>query len=158
LAIGVYSWKGIHPFVAPLWAGDTPEYAERRDGEALDASVYRLILGSLVALLAGFGAFRIAMPYAFKTPSITDFFELRVGGIGPIPIVYPDIMNQHRISDQVGQQKLLSGDSQWPPNVQWIGRSKWIWPVQQMIAWGMGPALGVPAWLGVGLAAIFGAR
>src|SRR6185437_10108294 len=36
-----------------------------------------------------------------------------------------------------------------PPDVQWIGRSKWLWPLQQMVAWGMGPALGITAWLGV---------
>ncbi len=148
LSVGVYCWKGVHPFVAPLWAGDTPEYAERRDGAALDASVFRFVTGSLLALVAGFIAFRIAMPYAFNSPSLGDFLSLRTGHMGPFPTIYPDIMNQHWLDDQVRQQDLLGGGS-FPPNVQWIGRSKWIWPAQQMIAWGMGPALGVTAWLGV---------
>ena len=39
--------------------------------------------------------------------------------------------------------------------MQWIGRSKWLWPAQQMISWGMGPALGVTAWLGLIFAAIY---
>src|SRR6185295_17610896 len=87
LAVGVYSWKGIFPYVAPLWAGDTKEYAEKRDGVALDRSVFTLIFGSIVALLAGFVAFRIAMPYAFNTPSWGDWFSYRSGHIGPIPLI-----------------------------------------------------------------------
>ena len=42
-------------------------------GAALDRSVFKLIMGSLVALLAGFIAFRIAMPYAFNTPDLGQF-------------------------------------------------------------------------------------
>ena len=64
-------------------------------------------------------------------------------------------MNQHWLGDQVAQQQLLSGDAAFPPNVQWIGRAKWLWPAQQMISWGMGPALGVTAWLGVIFAALY---
>jgi len=155
LAVGVYCWKGISPFVAPLWAGDKPDYAERRDGIELDKSVFKLVFGSLVALLAGFVAFRIAMPYAFNAPSFGDLLSFRSGHLGPFPTIYPDIMNQHWLDDQVSQQKLLSGSAAFPPDVQWIGRSKWIWPAQQMIAWGMGPALGVTAWLGLIFAAIY---
>ncbi len=155
LGVGVYCWKGIFPFVAPLWCGDRKEYADQRDGVELDRSVFSLVVGSLVALLAGFVAFRIAMPYAFNTPSFGDLLSLRSGHLGPFPTVYPDIMNQHWLDDQVGQQKLLSGSAAFPPDVQWIGRSKWIWPAQQMIAWGMGPALGVTAWLGLLFAGVY---
>jgi hypothetical protein len=63
-------------------------------------------------------------------------------------------MNHAWLKDQSDQQKLLSGGS-FPPNVQWIARSKWLWPVQQMICWGMGPALGITAWLGVVFAALY---
>lgn len=149
LAVGVYSWPGIKPFIAPLWAGDRQEYADARDGVALDRSVFTLVFGSLVVLLAGFVAFRIAMPYAFNSPSFGDLLSFQIGHIGRFPTVYPEIMNQHWLGDQVGQQKLLSGDAAFPPNVQWIGRSKWVWPAQQMISWGMGPALGVTSWLGL---------
>jgi YYY domain-containing protein len=154
LSIGVFCWKGIFPFLAPLWAGDKKEYAESRDGVALDRSVFKLVFGSLAALLAGFIAFRIAMPYAFNTPSFGDLLAFRSGHIGPLPLIYPDILNQHWLKDQEGQQKLLAGAA-FPPNVQWIGRSPWLWPAQQMVAWGMGPALGVTAWLGLIFTAIY---
>ncbi|MBI5288666.1 MAG: glycosyltransferase family 39 protein, partial [Chloroflexi bacterium] len=158
LGVGVYAWPGLMPFLAPLWAGDTPEYAAKRDGHKLDSSVAVLILGSLAALLAAFIAYRIAMPYAFKAPVVGDFFHLKFGKMGPFPTVYPDIMNGHWLKDQLDQEKLLSGNAAFPPNVQWIGRSKWLWPLQQMISWGMGPALGITAWIGVAFAAVYAWR
>jgi YYY domain-containing protein len=97
------------------------------------------------------------MPYAFKPPCIADLFTPKAGSIGPIPFVYPDIMNQHWLTDIQNQEELLSGGA-FPPNVQWIGRSRWLWPLQQMVSWGMGPAFGITAWLGVGFAAIYAWR
>lgn len=158
LSVGVYVWPGLKAYVAPWWAGDTKEYENARDGRALDRSVFILVFGSIVVLLAGFIAFRIAMPYAFNSPSFGDWLSWRRGAIGPLPTLYPDIMNQHWLGDQVDQQNLLGGNAAFPPNVQWIGRSKWLWPAQQMVAWGMGPALGVTAWLGLVFAAIYAAR
>jgi YYY domain-containing protein len=156
LGIGVFAWRGIGPFVAPIWSGDTPTYRAARDGRRLDASIVILLGGSLVALAAGFIAFRIAMPYAFKSPSFGDLFVPRSSSVWKFPFFYPDIMNHAWLKDQADQRGLLDG-SAFPPNVQWIGRSKWIWPAQQMISWGMGPALGITAWLGlvfVGIRAI----
>ncbi len=158
LGVGVYAWGGIKPYVAPMWAGDTPEYAVARDGRRLDSSIATLIIGSAIALLAGFLAFRVAMPYAFKTPSLGDWLSLRAGHVGPLPFPYPDIMNRHWLTDQTAQRQLLGGDAAFPPNVQWIGRSRWLWPAQQMISWGMAPALGITAWLGVPFAAWYARR
>ena len=157
LSVGVYAWPGLRPYIAPWWNGDEAQPAGR-DGQNLDRSVLTLITGSLIALVAAFVAFRIAMPYAFNTPNLGDLLSLKAGHLGPFPTIYPDILNQHWVGDQVDQRKLLSGDASFPPNVQWIGRSKWLWPAQQMIAWGMGPALGITAWLGVVFAAIYGIR
>ncbi len=148
LGIGVFAWRGIGPYVAPWWSGDTPQYRSARNGRQLDVSIMKLVGGSLLALAAGFIAFRIAMPYAFKSPNLGDLFVPRGGQLWKFPFTYPDIMNHAWLKDQSDQQSLLDGSS-FPPNVQWIGRSKWIWPAQQMISWGMGPALGVTAWLGL---------
>jgi hypothetical protein len=84
LAVGIYAWTGIRPFVAPLWAGDTAELAAERDGRKLDQSVLVLIAGSVLALLGAFVAYRIMMPYAFKPPSIADLFTPKAGSIGPV--------------------------------------------------------------------------
>lgn len=158
LAIGVRAWPPVQPYLAPLWAGNQAGWRGRRDGHRLDAAVFGAVGLSVVALLGAFIAFRVAMPYAFNAPALDDWFAFRRGHIGPLPFPYPDIMNQHWIADQADQNRLLSGNSSFPPNVQWIGRSKWIWPAQQMIAWGMGPALGITAWLGVAFAAVYAIR
>jgi YYY domain-containing protein len=154
LGVGIRAWGGIMPYVAPLWAGDTPEYAERRDGRTLDRSVVTLLAGSLVALLAAFVAYRLTMPYAFRSPDLADFLRLNLGHAGPLPLIYPDIMNPHWLQDIQNQEKLLSGEA-FPPNWQWVGRGRWFWPLQQMVSWGMGPAFGITAWLGVAFAAIY---
>src|SRR5438105_5104526 len=148
LAVGVYAWPSVKPFVAALWYGRLRKYQRAQDGRRLDFAVGRFVLGSLIALLAAFIAFRVAMPYAFKSPSLTDFFVLKRGGILGFPVIYPDIMNGHWLQDQLDQRNLLSGAA-FPPNIQWVGRSKWLWPMQQMITWGMGQTLGITAWLGV---------
>ncbi|MFN8423264.1 MAG: glycosyltransferase family 39 protein [Anaerolineae bacterium] len=35
----------------------------------------------------------------------------------------------------------------WPPNHQWWGRMGYVFPLRNMVLWGMGPLLGVAAWL-----------
>ncbi len=156
LAIGVHEWPGLKPYLAPWW---TSTKADRyRDGLALDHAVLTLIVGSLIAVVAGFIAFRIAMPYAFKSPSPGDLLTLRSGTLWKFPFPYPDIMNHQWLGDQSSQRNLLSANASWPPNVQWIGRSHWLWPLQQMVSWGMGPAFGITAWLGVGFAAVYAYR
>ncbi|MHB8683648.1 MAG: DUF2298 domain-containing protein [Dehalococcoidia bacterium] len=148
LAIGVWVWPGVKPYVAPWWYGRRREYEQQRDGRRLDASVATFVIGSLIALVAAFVAFRIAMPYAFQTPGIGQLFVWHLGRLGPLPVPYPDIFNHQWLGDEVNQQNLLGGAA-FPPNVQWIGRSRWLYPLQQMVSWGMGPALGITAWLGV---------
>lgn len=149
LAVFVYAWPGIQPYIAHLWRGKDADDAALRDGTRLDQSVLTVVLGSLVAVVAGFIAFRLTMPYAFNAPALSDWWHVQSGHIGPLPIWYPDIINQHWLADQVAQENLLSGDAAFPPNVQWIGRSPWLWPMQQIVSWGAGPALGITMWLGV---------
>ena len=158
LGVAVHAWPGMKPYVAGVWRWDWTPYRARMDGRALDRAVVTLVGGSLIVLAAGFIAFRIAMPYAFNAPNVSDLFSLNTGRPWGIPVVYPDIMNQHWIDDQVHQENLLSGDAAFPPNVQWIGRSKWVWPAQQMYSWGMGPAFAITAAIGVVFAMVYAWR
>jgi len=52
LAIGVYAWPGVKPYLAPLWYGNRPEYRRMQDGRALDRAVVTMVVGALVALVA----------------------------------------------------------------------------------------------------------
>lgn len=114
--------------------------APERDPLPSKRGLARPLLGSvglaLTTLLGAFLAFRVAMPYAFNAPSWEDllFWTIR--------------LNPHWVEDELNQRALLDGSS-FPPNVQWIGRTPWLWPLQQIVLWGMGLPLGVASWLGV---------
>jgi YYY domain-containing protein len=53
---------------------------------------------------------------------------------------------------------LVSGDVDFPPSQQWVGRPAWIFPWTNMVLWGMGPALGLAAWAGLAAFALGGLR
>ena len=86
----------------------------------------RPLLGVVLALLVAFIAFRVFQPYAFD---------------GVISL------NQHWVDDQKSQADLLGGNVGFPPSVQWIDRTSYLYPLQQMVFWGMGPAFGIAGWL-----------
>jgi YYY domain-containing protein len=50
---------------------------------------------------------------------------------------------------------LVSGEADFPPSQQWVGRPAYVFPWTNMVLWGMGPALGLAAW---GAWAVFGLR
>ncbi len=134
LGASLRAWPVLRPWLEAMWRS--------QQGAGLDwASARKPLLGALglcvVATIGAFAAFRVAMPYAFNAPSWQDilFWTIR--------------LNPHWLRDELDQRALLDGSS-FPPNVQWIGRVPWLWPLQQMVLWGMGVPLGVTAWLAVG--------
>jgi YYY domain-containing protein len=46
-----------------------------------------------------------------------------------------------------------SGAVDYPPSLQWAGRTRWIFPWTNMVVWGMGAPLGLAAWAGFAAAA-----
>ncbi|MEO8084574.1 MAG: DUF2298 domain-containing protein, partial [Ardenticatenales bacterium] len=68
--------------------------------------------------------------------------------------VIPGFLQKYLLPDprwlnNMGQIKsLVTGfGMDWPPNHQWWGRLGYIFPLRNMVLWGMGPLLGVAAWL-----------
>ena len=84
--------------------------------------------------LAGFMtvlAFRIANPHAFTA---TGFI--------------PTGINPRWINDMLSASHGISGLVDSPPNWQWLGRPSYLYPLRDMLFWGMGLALGVVGWFG----------
>ena len=55
----------------------------------------------------------------------------------------------------LGQQKAIQeGAFDWPPGVQWAGTAPYLFPLEQIVRWGLGPALGLLALAGVATAAV----
>ncbi len=100
-----------------------------------------LVLAGIVTIVG----FRILQPYAFAGPGFfsVDFQELASGShtLG--------IFNETWL-ENIGQaQFLVSGEAESPPNWQWVNRTGYIFPLTNMLLWGMGVALGLSAWLGL---------
>ncbi|GAB4518358.1 MAG: hypothetical protein OHK0046_25890 [Anaerolineae bacterium] len=88
-------------------------------------------IGLVFAGVASFVVFRICNPVAFSGPTIFGILPERS---------YLEMLS-------FGQH-LVSGESEGPPNYQWVGRIGYLFPLQNMVLWGMGVALGLSAWTG----------
>lgn len=152
LAAVIRAWPALTLAYRQLWHDAQATVAERLDA---DRSLNRAVWGALLALVLAFLAFRVGQPYAFDAPGLSDLalwrddFHCALDNCGAWTEAAGQILNLNPVfvQDQIEQQNLLSGGA-WPPNVQWIGRTPWLYPLQQMIVWGMGPALGIAGWLG----------
>ncbi|MFN3929943.1 MAG: hypothetical protein ACK4OK_09960, partial [Thermoflexus sp.] len=80
----------------------------------------------IVAGLAAALAFRIGMPYAFA------------GWLTPDPRW---LANMREI------QALISGEIDYPPGHQWTDRAPILFPLKNMVLWGMGLPFGAVAWI-----------
>ena len=91
-----------------------------------------ILIGLVLAGVAALLTFRVAQPYAFD---------------GLLTL------NPQFVDDMGRVQRLVSGEDDFPPSHQWTNRTPYWFPWYNMVVWGMGPALGIAAWLGVALAA-----
>ena len=90
-----------------------------------------LLLGALTIL-----TFRVLQPIAFQGPEFWNF------SLNPI-----------WLEDIKEQQEILVGEIDAPPWHQWTNRPALIFPLQNMLLWGMGLPFGITAWLGFAFAA-----
>jgi hypothetical protein len=95
-----------------------------------------LVVSAFIALLA----FRITQPMSFRAPiGDTTLFTL-----------HP---NQDWLDSMQVAQMESNGIGGGPPGEQWAARPAILFPLMNMVVWGMGLPLGLTAWLGFGLAA-----
>ena len=106
--------------------------------------------GLVVAGTVTIVMFRIFQPYAFIGPGL---FPVNIGILMDELFVQNEVhtlgvFNQEWL-DNIGQaQYLVSGEAESPPNWQWVNRTGYVFPLTNMLLWGMGLALGLAAWLG----------
>ena len=98
--------------------------------------------GAWLAQAGAFGGlaaltFRLFQPYAFATAWPWDW------RLGP---AFANALAQ--------QQTIQSGTLDWPPGIQWAGTTAWLYPLEQIVRWGAGPAFGLAGLAGLGLAAL----
>ena len=93
--------------------------------------VWTTVLGIVGAGIVSIITFRIFNPYAFTGPT---FFHM--------------IPNMRWIADAQGSSFAVSGASDAPPNWQWLARASYLYPLSDMLLWGMGIAMGAMACFG----------
>jgi YYY domain-containing protein len=93
----------------------------------VQATLFRLLIMIIVAL----AVFRIAQPYAFGGKSLLDFS-----------------LSQEWRDNMRDISELMRGARDYPPGHQWASRTPFVFPLVNMVVWGMGLPLGVAAWAG----------
>jgi hypothetical protein len=110
-------------------------------GERRRFIVEDVVTGLAIVGVMGFLTFRLAQPYAFAGPGLFN-----VG------------LNPKYLADVQTWQQFATGAADYPPSHQWAGATPYVWQLQNMTLWGLGPTFALAAWLGFILAAIQLAR
>jgi YYY domain-containing protein len=136
-------------------------WVRRRAAAGHDAgqAFLRAAGGLALAALVAIAVFRVAQPYAWAGPhydrwdSIPPPWQDRAQLFRhvPEPIRAVIMPNPQWIADVVAAGAQQTGEADLPWGRQWTERTPWIYPLQNMVVWGMGLPLGIAAWLGVGL-------
>ncbi|MBK8026505.1 MAG: glycosyltransferase family 39 protein [Chloroflexi bacterium] len=105
-----------------------------RDG-AVSAHVFGLVAAGIVAVLF----FRVFNPYAFDGPGFLDVVNLQ----GDFPFL---TLHDRWLENMGTAQALVAGSIDSPPNFQWLGRTPYLYALNNMVLWGMGAPLGIAAW------------
>jgi YYY domain-containing protein len=117
-------WRDPEPVSAAVPADVLDAPAARRPAALIDLGL--LALAGVLSLIT----FRMLQPDAFIG---TSFFDLR-----PDPRF---IENLQTIAQQI------SGAQDTPPGEQWAGRAPFLFPLTNMVIWGLGLPLGLTAWI-----------
>ncbi|MCA9938151.1 MAG: glycosyltransferase family 39 protein [Anaerolineales bacterium] len=120
--------------------------------EAGYTDVQRAIIGVALAALMSLLVFRLAQPYAFQDPAMVRSIALQETGTEPglLTIVAKTLVgfNPAWRSNMEEIQRLQSPDASFPPALQWTDRAPIVFPLSNMVLYGMGLSAGILAWIG----------
>ena len=93
-------------------------------------------------------AFRVFQPYAFTGDGLLGTFELdyeardfRPGALLRLePLRAPHYLAlDSRFLDDLDNLRATQDGADFPPNAQWVDRPQFVWPLQNLALWGLGP-------------------
>ena len=146
VALGAWTWMRRR-----VTEGDNPSQA-----------LLRATLGLILAAIVAVGIFRLAQPYAWAGPRYDKWDtvpepwgeRLKTFQKVPEPIRAVLMPNPQWIADIIEAGAQQTGKADMPWGRQWTERTPWLYPLENMVLWGLGVPLGVAAWLGVALVAV----
>lgn len=117
---------------------------------AVDAQ--RIALGLILAAVVSIFTFRLAQPYAFADAAIAREEVLALTGQEP-SMVETAVRSLVGFNPQWRQnmeeiQRLQAPEASFPPALQWTDRAAILFPLTNMILYGMGLTAGMMAWVG----------
>jgi 4-amino-4-deoxy-L-arabinose transferase-like glycosyltransferase len=128
-------------------------------GQDVGQAVARAGSGLALAVVLAVAVFRVAQPYAWAGPDFDRWdaipapwqerFQMFHRVPEPVRAVF--MPNPQWIADVISAGAQQTGEADMPWGRQWTERTPWLYPLQNMVVWGMGLPLGTAAWLGVGL-------
>jgi YYY domain-containing protein len=127
---------GIALLAAAVRAWDDWHHHSSGDDAWLSTLVQATLFRLLIMVIVALAVFRIAQPYAFGGKSLLDFS-----------------LSQQWRDNMREVSELIRGARDYPPGHQWASRTPFVFPLVNMVIWGMGLPLGVTAWAGWALAA-----
>ena len=115
-------------------------------------NLQRVVLGVLLAAAISMLAFRLAQPYAFADSTIVRETALAETGqeLPALRVALQSVLgfNPQWVGNMEEIQGLQSPEATFPPALQWTARTPLLFPLTNMILYGMGLAAGLLAWAG----------
>lgn len=111
-------------YALPAFDGRLPWYEREK---MFWRAVFAVFIAGFMTVLA----FRVVNPSAFTGPTFLHV-----------------IPNARFIADAQQSSFNVSGESDIPPNYQWVNRTGYFYPLKDMVLWGLGIASGLMAWFG----------
>jgi len=131
-------------------AGGAWRYVRTSQGSV---DVQRVVLGVMLAAVVGLATFRLAQPYAFADSAIAREAALSETGQEPseLRLALESLLgfNPQWLANMREIQGLQSPEASFPPALQWTNRAPLLFPLTNMVLYGMGLAAGIAAWLGL---------
>ena len=114
---------------------------------------YLVILGIALAAFVSIVTFRVAQPYAFMDAQMVRETALAETGVEPgaLVVAVKSVigLNPQFLANLAEIQRLQEPEAMFPPAIQWTDRPALLFPLSNMVLWGMGLAAGVFAWFAV---------
>ena len=155
--INVAPVAGMAPVAAAMWLARGAALSDQRGISFLLSTsgkirVQTAIMGVVVAAMLSIVTFRLAQPYAFMDRALARQTVLMETGVPPgffqeilLSLVGLNPQFTQNMGEIQGQQ---SPEASFPPALQWTDRAPILFPLTNMVLYGMGLSAGIAAWLG----------
>lgn len=119
-------------------------------GQTLDFQ--RVMLAGMCAIIFTLLTFRLAQPYAFTDAELARQVVLRDTGREPgmLETFARSLvgLNPQFLANMEEIQRLQAPEASFPPALQWVNRAPILFPLHNMVLYGMGITAAIAAWLG----------